>query len=88
MRINDVSRQFNLNHKRINTNQIKTLVPKTKKVINNVENSECFWAKPVKYSILGLAIPLPFAFIIGFFVGVGVALYNKLLNNNNKDNPS
>ena len=51
----------------------KNFLQKTK----DLEKKAGFMSKPIKYYLIGLAIPVPFASAVGFILGIGKAAYDK-----------
>ena len=43
----------------------------------DLEKKAGFMSKPIKYYLIGLAFPVPFASTVGFLYGLGAATYNK-----------
>ena len=82
----------------IKNNQKITLKPVqsyTKKVLKKAKTSALspggkvsFIKTPLKYYVIGLAIPIPFASTAGFVYGMGVVIYNKMFKKADKDKTS
>ena len=56
----------------------KNTFSKTKTLVKDYEKRAGFMAKPIKYYLIGLAIPIPFASTVGFIWGLGKATYDKI----------
>ena len=56
----------------------KNTLFKTKTFVKDYEKRAGFMAKPIKYYLIGLAIPVPFASTVGFIWGLGKATYDKV----------
>ena len=55
----------------------KNALFKTKDLVKDYEKKAGFMAKPIKYYLIGLAIPVPFASAVGFILGIVKAAYDK-----------
>lgn len=78
MRITSTTNYYHPSSKSLKLRQAKGVVQKT---ANSIKKSD-FLTTPLKYSAIGLIMPIPFASPIGFVIGLGVALYKKLLMSN------
>lgn len=79
MRIQSVQNNFQPSYGSADFRQIKKVSQKTKTAIKKCE----FMKTPVKYSAIGLLLPIPFASVVGFVIGIGVEIAKRCLPQNN-----
>lgn len=82
MRITSTTNYYPPSSKSLELHQAKSVVQKT---ANTIKRND-FLKTPLKYSAIGLIIPVPLASPIGFVIGLGVAFYKKFLNLNDTQN--
>lgn len=66
----------------------KRVTQNAKKTLNQLEKKNALVATPLKYYLIGLALPIPFASTVGLFWGLGIAVKQKIKDYINKDKSS
>ena len=59
-------------------NSANRLSRRAKVTISKLEQKKSFVYTPIKYYLVGLAIPIPFASTIGLIWGLGKAIYDRI----------
>ncbi len=77
-----------LTHKGINSRRVKDVTYKTKSAFKKVIREDGFMKTPIKYYLIGLALPIPFASTAGLVLGMVVAVAKKFFNKENKEHSS
>ena len=77
-----IQNSFNYNptsRSRFSQKYITSVTQKTKQTFVQLDKKSGFMSTPIKYYIIGLAIPIPFASTVGLIIGLGVAAGKKIL---------
>ena len=54
------------------------ILSKTKTIVGDCNKKAGFMKTPIKYYLIGLALPIPFASTVGFVIGVGKSVYDRI----------
>ncbi len=82
MRIEKINSLTNLGKNYLARNSVKKysshIYKKAKTSATKIDKKAGFMSLPLKYYLIGLALPIPFASTVGFVLGLGVACSKKI----------